>query len=349
MVSLNFPANSSIGDSYAFGNKVYTYNGKTWSPRTNPVVMANTAPTVKTGGDLWFDTVYNTLAIWDGDVWQYFNTTQSIVYPDENGEASFTTPGTYSWTCPAGVNFVHVVCIGGGGGGGGNGSGGSGGGGGGLAWKNDIPVVPGQSYTVGVGSGSAFTSSTTVRQTGGTSYFISLDTVAAYGGQTGLASNPQSGGAGGGYFPTGGSGGGGGSTTATDTGGGGGGAGGYTGFGGAGGAYATNGSAGTGGGAGGGGGGGGSTSLSRGGGGGGVGLLGEGTSGSGGATGGISGSPGTGGSTGTDGSASAAGVYGGGGAGADSSGATPGAGGGGAVRIIWGPDRAFPSTNTGVL
>ena len=31
------------------------------------------------------------------------------------GDALFTTPGTYSWTAPAGVTSVCVVCVGGGG------------------------------------------------------------------------------------------------------------------------------------------------------------------------------------------------------------------------------------------
>jgi hypothetical protein len=41
-----------------------------------------------------------------------------------------------------------------GGGGGGTGNQGSGGGGGGLVWKNNITVVPGQSYSLVVGAGS---------------------------------------------------------------------------------------------------------------------------------------------------------------------------------------------------
>ena len=62
-------------------------------------------------------------------------------------EILYTTTGTHSWTCPAGVNYVSVVCIGGGGGGMSYGSPASsytyamnGGGGGGLAWMNNISV-----------------------------------------------------------------------------------------------------------------------------------------------------------------------------------------------------------------
>jgi len=66
------------------------------------------------------------------------------------GQQEYTTAGTYSWTCPAGVTSVSVVCVGAGGGGGDNSNGGSGGA---LAYKNNIAVVPGNSYTVYVGPG----------------------------------------------------------------------------------------------------------------------------------------------------------------------------------------------------
>jgi hypothetical protein len=94
-----------------------------------------------------------------------------------------------------------------------------------------------------------------------------------------------------------------------------------------------------------------------GGGGGGVGILGEGSSGSGGAgstADGSGGGGGSGGSAGQGGEANSGnggngGLYGGGGGGADRasfSSFVPGPGAGGAVRIIWGGDRSFPSTNT---
>jgi hypothetical protein len=43
------------------------------------------------------------------------------------------------------------------------------------------------------------------------------------------------------------------------------------------------------------------------------------------------------------------GTYGGAGGGADTSYTSGGTGRNGAVRIIWGPSRSFPSTNTGAL
>src|SRR3989344_5230709 len=71
-----------------------------------------------------------------------------------SGEQPYTSPGTYSWTAPAGVTSVSVVAVGGGGGGGYQWSY-HGGAGGGLGWKNNIAVTPGQSYTVVVGNGGA--------------------------------------------------------------------------------------------------------------------------------------------------------------------------------------------------
>jgi hypothetical protein len=91
---------------------------------------------------------------------------------------------------------------------------------------------------------------------------------------------------------------------------------------------------------GGGGGGGGSPDSGAAGGGGGVNIFGAGSNGAGGAAG-VRGGGGSGGLGGT--STPIGGLYGGGGAGAD--GSTSGAGASGAVRIIWGTNRSFPSTN----
>jgi hypothetical protein len=99
------------------------------------------------------------------------------------GSTAYTSGGTYSWTCPAGVFSVSVVCVGAGG------SVRSGAGGGGLGWKNNIPVVPGQSYTVVVGAGgvSGTPAQNYYAQSGGHSYFINTSTVAGFGGSAGSA------------------------------------------------------------------------------------------------------------------------------------------------------------------
>lgn len=245
-------------------------------------------------------------------------------------QAEFTTPGTYSWTCPAGVFSVCVVCVGGGGGWAGNVTGSShiGGGGGGLGYKNNISVTPGTSYTVVVGDGGVPTTS------GGDSYFISTATVCGRGGRVD--------GTGGGYVGTGGGNGGYGGLVGNNANySGGGGAGGYSGNGGNG-AYAdgsvalnTIGNPG----AGGGGAGGANNQYYHDG--GGVGIKGQGANGVSSATS-YATSSGSMGIAPVGGGSSVAGLYGGG-QGAYSSGKA----GNGAVRIIWGSGRSYPSTNTG--
>jgi hypothetical protein len=260
------------------------------------------------------------------------------VEPPPVGQVAYTTAGTYTWIAPTGVISVCVLCIGPGGQGGGYPAQGSGGG---LGWKNNIPVVPGNSYTVVVGSVPSF--AFTPMQSGD-SYFINTSTVRGGGGQNLSAFGTPS--AGGTYTGDGG-GNGGSSPSSSFSYSGGGGAAGYTGNGGTGGlatdtaSGSTVGTSGSGGGGGGGSGGRPVTGGGWGGGrGGGVGILGQGSNGTAGAsaaTGGdANGNPGNPGSGGTGA------TYGGG----ESGSSTPGSG---AVRIIWGSGRSFPSTNTGNL
>lgn len=262
------------------------------------------------------------------------------------GQSAYTSAGTYSWVCPANITRVSVVCVG-------AGAGQTtaswntayGGGGGGLGWINNISVTPGQSYTVVVaGAVGADTA-------GGDSYFISTATVKGGGG--GQGGNLRSGGT---YTGEGGGTGGTGGLTDTDfAAGGGGGAGGYGfdstgGNGGLGNRYYGY-SAGINGTGGGGGGGAGSAFLGSGG-GGGVGLLGQGSGGIGGDPNGGGGTGGSGGSSATSGqntgTAGAGGAYGGGAGGKayNTGSPTTSSSGGGAVRIIWGNGRKFPSTQT---
>ena len=159
--------------------------------------------------------------------------TTGITYPPpaSTGIAiMYGATSTCVWVCPAGVTSVHVVCIGAGG----NGvttttSLGlySGGGGGGLGWYRTFAVTPGSSYTVNIGLPSAVSGGT-----GGDTWFSSTTTVRGTGGigggttRAGGTFNGQGGGAGG----AGGIG-----SAGSTGGGGGGGAGGYWGTGGAGG------------------------------------------------------------------------------------------------------------------
>ena len=290
------------------------------------------------------------------------------------GGAVFTTTGSHSWTVPAGVTIVHVVCVGGGGGshtGYANLSynGANGAGGGGLAYGNNIPVTPGSSISINVGAGGTALNNqaNTTAGAGGDSWFSSSAYLNGGGGDpatytsatTSNLPNALGGTSTGTARSGGGSGGNGGVLTADGTGGGGGGgAGGYSGNGGNGGGVtsSTTGSNGTAGSGGGGGGGGSSYNPAYGGAsGGGVGIYGLGSNGSAGISGTAASSAGGGGSGGNDGQlkgngTGTGGTYGGGGAGggdnpggASNSAAATGAQG--AVRVIWGAGRAFPSTN----
>lgn len=278
------------------------------------------------------------------------------------GQAEYTTVGTYSWTAPAGVTSVCAVCVGAGGGPMANGGVATAAGGGGLGWKNNIPVTPGQSYTVTVGAGGT-RSFTGTAPAGGNSWFVNASTVFGGGGGGGINGIDSPGGAGGTFIGDGGGDGGAGGTSRNSVieCGGGGGAGGYSGSGGKGGDGITQtATAGSGGGGGGGGGGG---NGDTGGSGGGVGIYGQGASGNAGASTVSDGRGGFGGSSGSNATQastdstnatlygvnnkSTPGNFGGGASGSDiPTIAEQGDGAGGAVRIIWGPGRSFPSTNT---
>ena len=281
------------------------------------------------------------------------------------GEAFFPEPGQYDWVCPDGVTSVCAVCIGGGGGATRDEMGGAGGGG--LGYKNSIAVIPGQTYKIQVGAGGVGdVYMGNYGASGGDSWFMSATTVkGGGGGGTGCGADgdhtvPGYGGRGGTFVgDSGGNGGNGGdgnrssiSGTGADTGGGG--AGGYGGDGGLGGDYNGNWQSGTAGNGGAGGGGctaaGGSNEY-WGGGGGGVSVYGKGRNGGSGTgqnwdwnSGGVGGSGGAAG-WGNGGNASgyghvSGGQFGGGGGSTDQRG---GYGASGAVRLIWGTGRSFPS------
>ena len=268
-------------------------------------------------------------------------------FPDTNtqdmyveGQEEYTTPGTYNWTCPPGVTQVCVVAIGGGGNGASSNARERAGGGGGLGYKNNISVTPGQSYTVVVGDTGGVVGSNTA-QPGGDSFFINISTVKGGGGTGGGSGAGQGGDYNGDGGGNGGRGGQGGTLSSGGDGAGGGGAGGYAGDGGDGASF-PGGTGATGNGGGGGGGGCQAVNTSgytSGGDGGGTGIKGQGANGAGGSQSTNNQSnPGRAGSS----HGQSNNLYGGGGGGAFSS----GPGGSGAVRIIWGDGRVFPSTNT---
>lgn len=274
------------------------------------------------------------------------------------GQQVYTTKGTSTFVVPQGVFQINAVCVGGGGSGakGANGSEQPGGGGGGLRWISSLPVTPGETLNVYVGYGGTAPISRGSAGIAGTWSYISrgVDILVYADGGNGAnlwTSGTAAGGTGGQGMPigngpfggtvgggSGGGGGDGGSSIGVNNSGGGG-AGGYSGSGGNGaGSQNTTAQAGSGGG-----GAGGEDSGTQGYGGGGVGLLGEGANGTATAT------IGNGGSGGSPGSVGNGGAYGGGGGGYDANNDTAPAGNGadGAVRIIWGLGRSYPSTNTG--
>jgi MSHA biogenesis protein MshQ len=103
----------------------------------------------------------------------------------------YDTPGSHTFTVPAGVTEITVQVWGAGGRGGPRtGFGASGGGGGGAYASSVITVTPGQSLNLFVGAGSSGTSP------GGNSWFLSSSTLRAQGGSS-VPGNQQSGASGG--------------------------------------------------------------------------------------------------------------------------------------------------------
>lgn len=331
--TINFPSSPSIDDTYLYETITYTWNGTYWY-----VNKLFNLPTDSVGIPNLKNILKNT------------SIPITTIATNTNGDQIYTTPGTFSWVCPAGVTSISVLAIGGGGGGSQYSSYAMGGAGGGLGWKNNITVIPGNSYTVVVGIGGtkgAYGFNASV--SGGDSYFINATTVKGGGGIGGAYNTIQT--TGGTYIGDGGGNGGYGPIVNTSAyANAGSGAGGYSGAGGN--APSTTNTAGNPGigGAGGSGGNAGSSTTSSGG--GGVGIFGQGANGTGGlgstsnaTTGGGGGSGGTdGGIFSTATIFARGGLYGGGGGGSDTSSNYNGDGGSGAVRIIWGPGRSFPST-----
>ena len=228
------------------------------------------------------------------------------------GQQAFTSTTTF--VVPADVTSISAVCVGRGASRGGD-----------LRYATSISVTPGETLDIEISASG-----------GGPSRILRSGTplLAARGGTTGTSTTTGGtiGGGNGGSAGTG----------STGESGGYGGAGGYTGNGGNGGNAGAAGSNGAGGGGGGGGGSNSGGTNGAGGGGGGVGLLGTGSNGTGGAAT-FNGSCGTGGSSGLPTSSTqtqSGGNYGGGGSSVF---------GAGAVRIIWGAGRAYPSTGTADL
>lgn len=270
-----------------------------------------------------------------------FEITDTTIPP---GQVTFTTVGTTTWTVPEGVTSISAVCVGGGGRGLAFNNGGGGGGGGDLRYASSLDVTPGETLNIKVGAGgnsSSWTGDFSSISRG------SANLLVAAGGGAGRTSSFIGPGDKGGTSTTIGGSIGGGDGGLTDQlsvesrGGGGGGAAGYSGNGGNGasGSIASSGQ--------GGGGGGGASTGVTGYQGGGVQILGQFSNGEGAnAFLGLSRYRGGQGSR-PDGLTTVTDItYGGGSGGIGNGASTPENGGQGAVRIIWGTNRAYPSTNT---
>jgi hypothetical protein len=374
--SVTAPAESFNFTSFTFSSSAFSTSGGSWSHTSTDWQVATNSDfsslVVNNVGDVSNKTSYTVTGL--DSVTEYFfrvrhrnstlgysdwSTTLSRTSGSPAGEASYTTAGNYSWVAPAGVTEVAAVCIGAGGTGRSDAyTDGSGAAAGGLGWRNQITVVPGTAYNVIVGANGGNNSSQIAADGSASSFVAGGVTTAGFGGTGGREYNvatPQAG------FTNG----------QTDVNGGG-----YVGQGGGDGGWSyrppghqaagagAGGYSGTGGtpssnyynwpgidGSGGGGGGGTCTNWGHMNGGGGVGLFGEGSSGTTApytATG--TGGHGVGGSGGSDGATlsqqtfydvrnNGGGTYGRYGAG----GHVMMSGQDGAVRIIWGSGRSFPT------
>ena len=268
--------------------------------------------------------------------------------PPPQGQSLFSSPGTYTFTVPARTTQISAVAIGGGGGGSYIWSRGPGGGGG-LAWASQVAVTPGETLTVVVGRGGPLW--TYEGSSPGDDSYVqrqSNSQIICRGYGSGRGGPNSNGGGSGGFEYTGTGGGGRGGYSNWQWSYTGGGAGGYSGRGG------ENSGSGTGEKGYGGGGGAGSQYSSTWGvaAGGGTGIYGQGADGDY-SYYGYGGRGGSGGSQGGNGEphnyysrSINGGIYGGGAGGSGSQNYGGGTGGVGGVRIIWGPNRAYPATNT---
>ena len=146
------------GNTGALG---YATSSTSWSTASSGTTTNLTAITYGNGIFLAAGIAATTLTSTNGVSWTLRLNSTAGTYV---GSTEYLSPGTYSWIAPANVTSVSVVAVGSGAGGTSilndlyqiNGQSSShqysSGGGGGLAWKNNITVVPGNTYTVVVGT-----------------------------------------------------------------------------------------------------------------------------------------------------------------------------------------------------
>ncbi|MBI1827287.1 MAG: hypothetical protein HY287_03800 [Planctomycetes bacterium] len=141
---------SQDGKNHIRGTTIMADNGgNVGIGMTNPTQKLDVAGIVKVQG----------LQFPDGTIQ---SSAASSLNPGIRGSQLFDTPGSFNWTCPAGVTAVLVEAVSGAGGSGGGGSrasshdgGGGGGGGSGGYWRGVVATNPGQTYNIVVGGGGA--------------------------------------------------------------------------------------------------------------------------------------------------------------------------------------------------
>jgi hypothetical protein len=203
--SITAPSNGATDvnyQSFSFGTSAFQVSGGSWTHDSTDwqiatdsnftalvlnVVADTTNKVSRTPPTLDPSTTYYFRVRHKNDTLGYsdWSNTVSATMGDPQGEVLYTTPGSYTWTAPAGVTAVSVVAIGAGGSGRSDTySDGSGGAAGGLGWKNSIPVIPGNNYTVQVGANGGNNNSGSAAS-GTDSYFLNTGTVKGGGGTGG--------------------------------------------------------------------------------------------------------------------------------------------------------------------
>lgn len=113
-VSVAFTAPSNVGGGPITSYFVVVTDSSSGATFTNTGASSPIVVTGLTNGNNYTAKVSATNSYGTGPYSANSNSFTPVVAP---GQQEYTTPGTYSWTAPAGVTSVSVVCVGGGGGG----------------------------------------------------------------------------------------------------------------------------------------------------------------------------------------------------------------------------------------
>jgi hypothetical protein len=149
--SINSPGTQVVVNSLLANNKSL-YHGNVLSITSNLGVTTNIA-TVTTENIITVPSTFNNYVNAGGNLKTYYGNIVANVSGFFLSNAFYGNAGTFTWTVPEGVTSISVAAVGGGGGGSQKTTGGSGGAGGQLKFVNNVPVTPGDTYTIVVGTG----------------------------------------------------------------------------------------------------------------------------------------------------------------------------------------------------